>query len=64
MGNQVLSVIWKILKIIKILLSTLYLMFFTPDTGKKFSGYEGNESVGEGGDKSNPQLSNVSGKFV
>ena len=37
---------------------------FTPDTGKKFSGYEGNESVGEGGDKSNPQLSNVSGKFV
>ena len=27
---------------------------FTPDAGKFFYGYEGNESVAGGGDKSNP----------
>ena len=52
MVNQDLSVVWKILKILKILISTLYLMFYLLIL-EKFSDYEGNESVAEGGEKSN-----------
>ena len=53
MGNQDLYVIWKILKILRIFMNTLYLIFLPHDAGKIFSGYEGNESVAKGGDKSN-----------
>ena len=58
MGNQYLSVIWKILKILNILMSTLYLMF-PPRCWKFFSNYEGNEYVAEGGYKSNKDLSHT-----
>ena len=53
MGNQDLYVIWKILNILKILMSTLYFIFYPHDAGNKFPSYEGNECVAEGGDKSN-----------
>ena len=59
MGNQDLYTIWKILKIIKILMSTLYLMFPPPDAGKIFSDYESDESVVEGGNKSNNDSSHT-----
>ena len=36
MGDQDLSVIWKILKILKILICTLYLMFSPMMLAKKF----------------------------
>ena len=58
MGNQDLSVIWKILKILNILMSTLYLMF-PPLILETFSDYEGNESFAEGVDKSNNDLSHT-----
>ena len=54
MGNQELSVIGKILNILNIFMSMLYPMFPPPDAGIVFSGYEDNEYVAEGGDKSNP----------
>ena len=59
MGNQGVSVIWKILKILKILLSTLYLMVPHPNSGNFFSDYEVNEYVAEGGDKSNDDSSHT-----
>ena len=58
MGNQDLSMIWKILEILKILMSTLYLMF-PSDAGKFFSDYKGNEYVAEGWDKSNNDSSHT-----
>ena len=57
MRNQYLSVICNTLKIIKILMSTLYLMF--PALMMKKSDYEVNESVAEGGGKSNNDLSHT-----
>ena len=53
MRNQYLSVICNTLKIIKILMSTLYLMF-PPLLMKK-----SDESVAEGGEKSNNDLSHT-----
>ena len=53
MGNHYLSVICNILKILKILMSTLYLMPPPPDAGNVFSDYEYNKSFADGGDKSN-----------
>ena len=48
MGNQDISMIWNILNILKILMSTIYLMF-PPLMLEKFSGYEVNKYVAEGG---------------
>ena len=56
MVNQYLSVIWNILKILKILMITIYLTPPPPDAGNIFSYYEGNEYVTEGGDKRNNYL--------
>ena len=58
MRNQDLSVIWNILKILNILMSTLYLMFY-PRCWQNFSDYEGNEYITEGGDKSNNDSSHI-----
>ena len=51
-GNQYLSVIWVILNILNILVSTLYLML-SPLMLENISDYEGNEYVAEVGYKSN-----------
>ena len=53
MGNQYLSVMWNILKIINILMRALYLILSPIDSCKKSSGDKGYESVMEGGDNSN-----------
>ena len=52
-GNQDLSVMWKILKIINILIRVLYLMFYPLMLVKSSSDDKVNESVSVGGDKSN-----------
>ena len=48
MRNQEISVILKMLKIIKIFMRALYMMFSPLDYGDKYSIEEGNESVAEG----------------
>ena len=53
MGNQDLSVIWNILKILNILVRMLFLLPPPPDAGDNDSDNEDNESVVEVGYESN-----------